>query len=50
MLKLKNQQQNLHDNANFEIQQMKKYLEAVINNILKKQEDLVTIYNQQLKS
>lgn len=50
VLKLKNQQQNLHDNANYEIQQMKKYLEAVINNILKKQGDLVTVYNGQIKS
>lgn len=29
---------------------MKKYLEAVIANILKKQEDLVTVYNTQIQS
>jgi len=38
----------LHENSNYEIQQMKKYLDAVIKNILKKQEDIVQVYDKQV--
>lgn len=43
--KIRNSQENLHESANYEIKQMKQYLEAVITNILKKQEDIVGVYN-----
>ena len=50
MLKLKNNQANLHEQAHFEIKQMKQFLEAVIQNILKKQEDIVKAYDQKVAS
>ena len=50
MTKLKSQQVNLYQSAHFEIKQMKQYLEAVIKNILKKQQDIVNIYESRLNN
>lgn len=47
--KLKNQQMNLHQSAHFEIKQMKQYLEAVIKNICKRQDDIVGVYERQVQ-
>lgn len=46
--KLKSQQVNLYQSAHFEIKQMKHYMENIIQNILKKQQDIVNIYQARL--
>lgn len=47
--KLKNKQLQLHDNTHFEVKQMKQYLEAIIQNILKRQEDIVDVYTTKVQ-